>query len=141
MNQYWFLRITIISLFCAISLSALAMDFREGEYEITVTQGVRGLPGGMGSIKWNECLTSDRPIPTRYLQAKSCDVLESRTLYHTLHYNMSCFGENGTINNEGQIHFDNARLSGRSKSDMSSVNGEKLLARYKIKGRFIGDCQ
>lgn len=135
------IQIAIVSVFLAISLVAQAVDFPDGEYEIAVSQGIKGLPGGMGSFKWRECLTKERPMPTKYLQAQSCDVLESKTLYRTLHYKMSCFNEHGSYVNEGQLRFSNTKINGKSKSEMGDVDGESVVIRYKFRGRRIGYCQ
>lgn len=140
MQRNRLLRVVFISIFLAVSLIAQAMDFQDGEYEIVVRQGVKGLPGGMGKLKWRECLTKDKPIPTQYLQANSCDVLELKTVYHTLHYKMSCFNENGTIVNAGRIYLGNTQLSGKSKSEAGGVPGESIMVRYKFRGRRIGNC-
>lgn len=135
------LQVLFISALLTVSLAAQAMDFQTGEYEIAVSQGIRGLPGGMGSMKWRECLTIDKPIPSRYLQVDSCDVLELKTAYRTLQYKMSCFNEKGTIVNVGRIHLGQSQLSGKSKSEVSGEPGESIVVRYKFRGRRIGNCQ
>lgn len=141
MNQNEFLRLVFLSILCAFTFSAQAMDFRDGVYEISVSQGVKGMPGGVGRFTLRECLTGDKPIPKKYLQGQSCDVLESKTLYHTMHYKLSCFNVHGTFGNEGQLHFSNTQIYGKSKSIMSAVDGISMVVRYKFRGRRIGNCQ
>ena len=120
---------------------AFAFEFRPGEWEFVVRQSVKGMPGGMGEFQWRECLTSTNPIPRVYLQARSCDVLESHAVYHTLHYKMSCYTDNGSLTNEGKVHFTNFRMDGKSRSDVGDVAGENMVIRYKLSGRRIGDCR
>lgn len=123
------------------TMTACAFEFREGEWELTVRQGVKGMPTGMGVMTWRECLTQSKPIPTMYLQARSCDVLEQHAVYRTLRYKLSCYTEHGSITNEGKIHYGDSKLNGDSKSDSGDVAGQKILVRYKFEGRRIGDCQ
>ena len=124
----------------SISVTAQALDFRSGEYELELRQSVKGMPAGMGTVAWRECLTQTNPIPTQYLQAHSCDLLESHTVYHTLHYKLSCYTDHGTLTNEGKVHFSRMKIHGNSRSDVGDVRGEKMVVRYKFKGRRIGDC-
>jgi hypothetical protein len=131
----------LIVLYWIVALPAYAINFRQGEWELVVRQSIKGMPQGMGEVEWRECLTQANPIPTDYLQSQSCDVLESHAVYHTLHYKMSCYGEHGTFINEGKVHFSNFRIDGNSKSEIGSVDGEKMVVRYKFRGRRVGDCQ
>lgn len=131
--------VLLVSLFT--SLPAYALDFKEGEWELSVRQSITGMPTGMGVITWRECLTQSNPIPTRYLKARSCDVIEQHAVYHMLNYKMSCYTENGSLINAGKIHFTGLKVTGKSKSDMGEVAGRNMVVRYKFEGRRIGDCQ
>lgn len=135
------IRIIILSVLLSKSFLVMAANFTDGVYEIVVTQGMKGMPGGMGSYRWRECLASDKPMPTKYLQAQSCDVLELKTLYRTVHYKLSCFNPNGSFINEGKLRFSGTQINGKSKSNMGAVDGESMVMRYKFRGRRIGNCQ
>lgn len=126
--------------YLSASLSAYALEFREGEWELVVSQSVKGMPAGMGETQWRECLSKSNPVPTLYLQARSCDMLEQHAVYRTLRYKMSCYTDHGTLTNEGKIHFGDFKVSGNSKSDVGEVAGEKTVVRYRFEGRRIGDC-
>ena len=123
------------------SITAYAIEFTEGEWELSVRQGVKGMPTGMGVTTWRECLTQSNPIPTQYLQARSCDVLDQHAVYRTIKYKMSCYGEHGTFFNEGKIHFVANKVTGDSKSDIGDVAGQHIVVRYKFEGRRIGECR
>ena len=122
------------------AVSAYALDFKEGEWELEVRQSVKGMPTGLAVSHWRECLTKSNPIPTLYLQARSCDVLEQHAVYRTLNYKMSCFTEHGSLTNEGKIHFGDFKINGKSRSDIGIVAGENMVVRYKFEGRRIGEC-
>jgi len=134
-------RLILISFALLLSISAQANNVRSGEYELVVKRSIKGLPSGIGSLEWRECLTQANPIPTQYLQASNCDVLESHMVYHTLHYKLSCYTDKGTFTNEGKLRFGNFRLDGKSKSDTGDVAGQTMVVRYKFEGRRIGDCR
>jgi len=130
----------LILLHWLVVLPAYALNFAQGEWEFVVRQSIKGMPQGMGKLEWRECLTPANPIPTDYLQSRSCDVLESHAVYHTLRYKMSCYGDHGTFTNVGKLHFSNFKIDGNSKSEIGDVDGTKMVVRYKFRGRRIGDC-
>ena len=130
----------LMSVCLLTSIPAYALDFEDGEWELVVRQGVKGMPSGMGTLQWREGLTRSNPIPTMYLKARSCSVIEQHAVYHTLHYKMSCYTEHGTITNAGKIHYSDFKLNGDSKSDLGIVAGENMVVRYKFEGRRIGEC-
>ncbi len=141
MSYFGVPRFILFTLAMALTITAQANNIRSGEYELVVRQSVKGMPSGIGSVQWRECLSQDNPIPTQYLQARNCDVLESHLVYHTLHYKLSCYTDKGTFTNEGKLRFGNFRLDGKSKSDLGDVAGENMQVRYKFDGRRIGDCR
>lgn len=135
--QLFLLTVTLLS----ASLTAYAADIRQGEWELMVKQSVNGMPSGMGGFEWRECLNQAHPIPTAYIQARNCDVLESHVVYHTLHFKMSCYSENGTITSEGKVRFGDLKMDGDAKSGVGSAAGNNMVVWYKFEGRRIGDCQ
>lgn len=130
--------ITLVSLF--ISMRASALEFKEGEWEFSVRQGIKGMPSAIGVTVWRECLSQEHPIPTLYLQAQSCDVLEQHAVYRTLRYKLSCYTEHGTITNEGKIHFGDMEVKGDSKSNFGDVAGRNMVVRYKFEAKRLGNC-
>lgn len=123
------------------SALAFPIEFTAGEWELTVKQSVKGMPAGIPPVTWRECLSPANPIPIKYLQARSCDVIEQHEVYRTLHFRMNCFTENGSMINEGKIRYSDFKISGDSKSELADVAGQDIVLRYKFAGRRLGDCQ
>lgn len=135
-----FAPILIFSLVVAPVQASTPRQINLGEWNIRVSQNITGLPAGTLQFRLRECLDSAHPIPTKYLQASSCDVLSQHFVYHTLHYKLSCFGRNGTFTNEGVIRFGRLHLAGRSKSDTGRVDGQSTVMRYTLSGTRAGSC-
>jgi len=113
----------------------------EGEWELVVKQNVSGMPVGIPETHYRECFTEADPIPTSFLKARSCDILEQRVVHRTVHYKINCFTENGSIINEGKIRFGSRKITGNSKTDLGDVAGKTTVLRYKFTGRRIGECR
>lgn len=119
----------------------VALDVVEGEWELTVRHTVSGMPIANPPVHYRECFTERDPIPTSFLEAKNCDVIDQHSRGRTLYYRLSCFTEHGSIINEGQIRFGSFKISGKSKSDLGDVAGKNTVLRYKFTGRRLGECR
>ena len=118
-----------------------AVDIVEGEWELTVKYTVSGMPISNPAEHHRECFTQDDPIPTSFLNAQNCDVIEQRERYRTVFYRLNCLTEHGSVINEGKIHFTSMKINGDSKTDLGDVAGKTTVMRYKFTGRRLGDCQ
>jgi hypothetical protein len=128
----------LLLIFSSGQLSAL--DMVEGEWELVVKQNVSGMPVGLPPVHYRECITEDDPIPTSFLKARSCDIIEQRVVHRTVHYKINCFTENGPVINIGKIHFGPRKITGSSKTDLGDVAGKTTVLRYRFTGRRIGTC-
>jgi len=131
---------TIAALLCSTAVHA-AIDLKAGEWEFTVRYTISGMPSNTTPQKFRQCLSADDPIPTVFLQARSCSIIEQDVQYRTLRYKLNCFTQDGTLINEGKVRYNGARASGTSKSDLGSVAGRNSVLRYKFEGRFLGSCR
>lgn len=131
--------IIILSL-SVVSNQSTALDMVEGEWELKVKQNVSGMPVGIPPTHYRECFTEADPIPTSFLKASNCEIIEQRVVYRTVHYRINCFTENGSIINEGKIRFGSRKITGSSKTDLGEVAGRNSVLRYKFTGRRIGEC-
>jgi len=130
----------ILILVASFSGHTLALEITPGEWELTVKQNVSGMPLGIPTQKHRECFSDEDPIPTSFLKARQCDVMEQRVRHRTVYYKINCFTEHGSVINEGKIRFSSLKITGDSKSDLGDVAGQKTVLRYKFTGRRIGEC-
>lgn len=136
-----FLRSLVFVLLTAcFTASVFAQDFRAGEWEFEVRHTISGMPSRVPAKKYRQCLTKDNPIPTVFLQARSCKVLEQKQRHYRITYRINCFTEHGTLINEGMLRIGPVKMSGTSKSDLGDAVGRNSVIRYKFRGRYIGQC-
>jgi hypothetical protein len=118
-----------------------ALDMVEGEWELVVKENVSGMPIGIPPAHYRECFTEADPIPTSYLEARNCDIIEQHVVHRTVHYKINCLTKNGPVINIGKIHFGSRKITGSSKTDLGDVAGKTTVLRYRFTGRRIGACQ
>lgn len=138
-RRFYTLVVFVFGVIMNVQSAFAANNITPGEYAFRLREGVTGMPLGIAELQWQECLTASHPIPTAYLPA-SCNIITQHNAYHTIRYQLSCFGKHGTFINAGQIHFGRLQLTGKSKSDVGVVDGENMLIRYTFAGRRIGAC-
>ncbi|MBI3561784.1 MAG: hypothetical protein HY080_08720 [Gammaproteobacteria bacterium] len=112
-----------------------------GEWELTVQQDVSGLPVGLPTLIYRECLQQDQPIPKSFLQASECAVAEMKTLYRTVSWKMNCQTDHGRVYNEGKINFHVLKASGESRTYAGNVAGKNTTLRYRFTARRLGECR
>lgn len=130
----------LLFLFLMTTSHSHALDMVEGEWELTVKYTVSGMPINTPAKRYRECFSQEDPIPTSYLQAQSCHVLDQRTRYRTVYFRLSCLTDEGSVINEGKIHFSAMKIRGDSKIDLGDVAGKTTVMRYKFTGRRLGEC-
>lgn len=133
-------RYALVLLLFALPLASHASALQEGLWQIQVTQNIGGMPVDKGALRFEQCLTARDPIPTAYLQPRSCRVLEREEKYRKLHWRISCFTEHGTVVNEGFVRLQGRRMRGRSQSALGEVAGRQRVLRYQLSGVRIGEC-
>lgn len=134
-------RSIFFSLMICTAFGAQAFELQAGLWRFQVTQNIGGMPLGDGALRFEQCLSKNDPIPTAYLQAQRCDVLERDEKPGKLHWRISCFTDHGTVTNEGFLKLNGRRLRGRSQSDLGEVQGRHTVMRYQLSGTRIGQCQ
>ena len=120
--------------------NAHAFDMVEGEWELEVKYTVSGMPIANPAEHYRECFTREDPIPTSYLNARQCQVIEQHTRHRTVFFKLSCLTEHGSVINEGKIRFGSMKITGDSKIDLGDVAGKTTVMRYKFTGRRLGEC-
>ena len=128
-------------LFILLTSQVYAVEIVEGEWELSVKFTMSGMPISNPAEHYRECFTQEDPIPTSFLNARNCQVIDQHSRYRTVYYRLNCFTENGSIINEGKIHFTSMKISGDAKTDLGDVAGRNSVLRYKFTGRRLGDCQ
>lgn len=129
-----------LSSLLVVSLPSQALDITEGEWQLEVRQTISGTPVGVPTMYYRECFSEADPVPTSFLNARSCTVIEERVVHRTVHYKLNCYTEHGSIINEGKIRFSAYKITGKSRTDLGDVAGRTTVLRYSFTGRRIGDC-
>lgn len=139
MSTRIFVLATAILLWFVVPVAA-APDMREGEWEMTMTMEMPGLPFAMPPIKNTVCLTKEEMVPQKAEAGQNCAMKEQKTVGNTVSWVMECKDENGTMHSEGKITYQGDSFSGTINSTTTSPDGTMPI-NQKISGRRLGACK
>ena len=133
------------SLFVAIVLSLIyavaafaAPNYQEGNWEITTTMNMPGMPKGMmRPVTHQVCMTKQNTVPQQKEQGKEkCKMTDQKTVGNKVFWTMTC--ENGTVST-GEIAYSKTSFKG-SQTTKTSHDGKQMTMKSTMSGKYLGPC-
>ncbi|MEA3195160.1 MAG: hypothetical protein QOD26_3493 [Betaproteobacteria bacterium] len=134
------LRILICLIAAAASAGARA-DIQEGNWEMTITTSVEGMPGGMGPITQARCLSGeDARDPTRLVGAGAgCEFSNKRDTGSEITFDVVCSGQ-VPMNGSGAVRYTAQTVAG-SLELAANMGNQRIMTRSQLTGRRLGECK
>ena len=120
------------------SAMSMATSFTPGMWEFEVRYTMGGMPTNVPKQSFRQCMQT--PVPTVFLQARSCNTMSLKQRGRTVHYKLNCFTENGTLINQGSVRFAQGRARGSSRSELGDAVGRNSVMGYMFSARYLGAC-
>ena len=129
-----------ILLLLVLSGGALAADIEPGNWEMTVTTSVDGMPGGMEPIVQTRCLTREEARdPGRLVGAGAgCEFSNRRDTGSQLSFDVSCSGQ-VPMRGSGVVRYTSQTVDA-SLELSADAGGQKIMTRSRVVGRRLGGC-
>lgn len=130
---------SLIAIIMALGfLPAIAIagpDFEEGEWEITTTMKMEGMPFAPPPVTFRQCMTRDERVPQREDPSQSCEMLEQDVSGDTVSWTMRCDGSEST----GEVTYSGDSLEGSMHMTTQNGGGEMAMTSH-MQGHRIGPC-
>jgi len=133
-------RLLVLALLLAPA-GAWPADPEPGNWELTVTTQMEGLPQPIGPIARTQCLSAaDAQDPSRVLNPGSgnCEFSNRRESGGTFTFDVSCSGA-FPMTGTGAVNYGTQSMSGELNL-ASIVSGKKVGMHARISGRRLGAC-
>jgi hypothetical protein len=133
------------SLFFSIALSLIfavaafaAPNYQEGNWEITTTVNMPGMPKEMmRPMKNTVCMTKDNAVPQpKEKGEQQCKMTDQKTVGSKVFWTMTC--KNGTVS-KGDITYSKTSFNG-SQTTTTSQGGRQMTVKSKMSGKYLGPC-
>ena len=127
-------------LFLALVAGAARADVQEGNWELTLTASVEGMPGNMAPMTQTKCITrEDARDPSRLIGAGAgCQFSNKRDTGSEITFDIVCTGQ-VPMSGSGTVRYSAQSFDGTMQitADMGS---QKVMTRSQVVGRRLGGC-
>ncbi len=127
------------ALLLAWSGLALAQGMEDGQWEITMTTEMPGMPFTPPPMKYKTCVTKENMVPQQQQKNQDCKMLENKVSGNTVTWLMECTSKEGSTRSKGKITYADNGMDG---SFLTTVKDGKETMEMKstMKGKRLGPC-
>ncbi|MBN2107543.1 MAG: DUF3617 family protein [Deltaproteobacteria bacterium] len=139
MKQFYLILSLVFILLSAPGLAAAEPNMQEGQWEITTTVDMPGMPAAMPAMKHTQCITKNDLVPRSQTQQQNqeCTVTDTKTSGNTVTWAMKCKTGGSDMTGKGSITYSGDTFDGTFNMNMQG--GMKMT--QKMKGRRLGACK
>ena len=130
----------LLAALVAFAGGALA-DIEPGNWEMTVSTSVEGMPGGMAPVTQARCLTrEDARDPTRLIGTSAgCEFSNRRDTGSEITFNVACTGQ-VPMSGSGAVRYTAQAVDGTLELT-ADMGNQRLVTRSRLTGKRLGDCK
>ena len=141
------LALTLFALFAFLPSAVLAApNLKDGEWEITMTTQIKGMPQmkgmpAMRPVTYKQCITQQDAVPQPREKNRDCKVKDQKILGNTVSWEMVCNDKDGAeMTSTGKITYKGDRFDGTMKSTMTGKETGQMEINQKMTGKRLGPC-
>ena len=133
-------RIALALIAAAAAGGALA-DIQVGNWEMTVTTSVEGMPGAMAPITQARCISQeDARDPSRLVGAGAgCEFSNKRDTGSQITFDVACSGQ-VPMSGSGAVRYTAQSVEGTLEL-AANMGNQRILTRSQLAGRRLGECK
>jgi hypothetical protein len=147
--------VRMIAALCGLAVLALvgvaqaeSVDMNPGEWEITTTVKMEGMPelpgmpGEMPPQVTKQCLTEEDIVPKPNQEAEEeCTVTDQKVTGNTVEWSLTCEGEGMTGTGNGTATWSGDTLDGTFEMKMQMPGQGDVTMKSTLKGKRLGPCK
>ena len=114
-------------------------DVEAGNWELTVTVTVEGMPGAMAPVTRARCISPEEALdPSRLTGGAECQFSNRRDSGSEITFDVSCGGP-VPMRGSGSVRYTPRSIDG-SLDISADASGQKIVTHSRIAGRRLGAC-
>lgn len=136
---YRILMVMAIALvFISTTHAGTGPNLRDGEWEITVSFDVPGMPMQMPPNTYTQCLSQKDPVPKSEKPNQVCEIKDMKTKGNTVTWNVECTNRGGKMAGNGIVTYKGDKMEGKMTMTMEGQTAS-MISHYK--GVRLGECK
>lgn len=132
---------TIMAIALVLTSGAFAgsgPNLRDGEWKITVSFDVPGMPMKMPPNTYTQCISRDQPVPRSEKPNQVCEIKEIMTKGDTVTWTIDCTNRGGKMTGKGVVTYNGDKMEGTMTM---SIQGQAVNMISHYKGIRVGECK
>jgi hypothetical protein len=122
-----------------------SVDMQPGEWSITTTTKVEGMPMAPPPSTYKTCLTEKDLVPPpgdkKDPQAPDCEIKDQKVSGNTVSWSMVCtMAQGGTVDGTGSVTYAGTTFEGKTDMTMD-MGGQKMTIHNTMSGKRLGACK
>ncbi|OAI50116.1 hypothetical protein AYO46_10565 [Betaproteobacteria bacterium SCGC AG-212-J23] len=124
-----------------LSGGAARADIPAGNWEMTLTTSIEGMPGAMAPVTQVRCLTrEDAQDPSRLVgSAPGCEFSNKQDTGSEISFDVVCSGQ-VSMGGRGVMRYTAQSVEG-SLDLTANASGQRIVTRSQLSGRRLGECK
>jgi len=129
----------VLATLLLVAAGAARADIQAGNWEMTVTTSIEGMPGGMAPITQARCLTeAEAKDPSRLIgTGAGCEFSNKQDTGSQITFDVVCTGQ-VPLSGSGAVRYTAQTVEGTL--DVAATN-PRIVTRSQLSGRRLGDCK
>ena len=111
-------------------------DITEGQWKLTITIDVPGMPMEMPPVTHMQCLTLQDHVPWKTQQSDACKLSDSKTKGNTVYWTVTCSAPNASTT-KGEVTYSGNTFEG--VMNIEAAGAPPMTSN--IKGKRVGPCK
>ncbi len=141
-KRLFYLSLITCSLIVFSGAAAFGMDMNEGDWEVTMTTTMQGMPFQMPpqTYKMKQCVTKEDMAPVDK-NRKDCVIKDQSVQGNTYSWKVICEDAKARTEGDGRITYSGASYTGNINTKMiDRRDGTTMTTATRLSGRYLGPC-
>ncbi len=142
MTKLFTLMLTLFFLMMAApGMAGAGPNMQDGQWEITSTMNMPGMPAAMPPVKHTQCITKKDMIPQTKQKNQKCTVTDTKISGDTVSWNVKCTTDGNDMTGNGKITYKGDTFEGTFVINMKVPGQGSMKMTQNMKGRRLGPCK
>lgn len=116
-------------------------NMQDGQWEITSTMNMPGMPAPMPPVKQTQCITKKDMVPQTQQKNQECTVTDTKINGNTVSWSVKCSAEGNDMTGNGNITYKGDTFDGTFIINMKVPGQGSMQMTQNMKGRRLGPCK
>ncbi len=121
---------------------AAELNLKEGMWEMTFKNEIKGMPMQMPASTVRQCITKKDAVPQEKPEKnQECKITSSKITGDTITWTMQCRSKDSTVDSDGKVTYKGDSSEGISNTTVKQKGQEPMQMKSRWSGKWVGPCK